>query len=184
MVMNDMGGIVSLLFMAFALGMDAFSVSLGLGMKRPRLKRIAMIGLLIGMLHIIFPFVGILLGKAISGTIGHYATLAGGLLLIGIGSHMFFSAFSQGKVRNVMPSGIHLFILACSVSMDSFSVGLSLGLSNAKTAIVLFMFGVMSMVLTWTGMLLGRKVRGYLGAYSELLGGSILSAFGMYILFS
>ncbi|WP_370694193.1 manganese efflux pump [Oceanobacter sp. 2_MG-2023] len=33
-------------------------------------------------------------------------------------------------------------------------------------------------------MLLGRKVQSYLGVYSELLGGSILCCFGLYMLFS
>lgn len=183
MVLNDPSAIFSILFMAIALGMDAFSVSLGLGMQRPRLKRIATIGLVIGCFHILFPFIGILLGKAISNQIGHYTALAGGLLLVGIGTHMIFSAMQHERKRIANQSGLHILFLALSVSMDSFSVGLSLGMSGAKTALVLLTFGSASMLLTWLGMLLGRKVRGYLGVYSEILGGSILCAFGLYIIF-
>lgn len=184
MSIQELGEFVSLLFMAIALGLDAFSVSLGLGMKRPRLKRIAIIGLLIGLFHIIFPFTGILLGKVIADTIGRFTLLAGGLLLVGIGAHMIFSAFAHADIkRNIHHTNIQILILAASVSLDSFSVGLSLGLSNTKVMIALLLFGAASMVLTWIGMLLGRKVRGYLGAYSEILGGSILCAFGMYMLF-
>lgn len=183
MVLSDLSAIFSIFIMAIALGMDAFSISLGLGMQRPRLKRIATIGLVIGFFHTLFPFIGILLGKAISNQIGHYTTLAGGLLLVWIGTHMIFSAFQHERKRIANQSSLHILLLAFSVSIDSFSVGLSLGMSGAKTAFVLLTFGSVSMVLTWIGMLLGRKVRGYLGVYSEILGGSILSGFGLHIIF-
>src|SRR5690625_4335764 len=157
------GEIVSLIFMAAALGMDAFSVSLGIGMQRLRLKRIALIGLIIGLFHIIMPFIGIVLGKVISTQIGHFTTLAGGLLMIGIGAQMFFSAFNHEMKNIVQPTGIGLLFLAFTVSIDSFSVGLSLGISGVKTAIALLLFGGSSTILTWIGMLLGRKVRGLVG---------------------
>lgn len=175
--------IFSLLFMAAALGMDAFSVSLGLGMQQLRLKRIALIGLTIGAMHVIMPFFGILLGKIISVQVGHVTELLGALLLFIIGAQMFFSAFNRDAKKIISPVGIGLFILSFSVSIDSFSVGLSLGMSGVKTALALVAFGIMSTMLAWAGMLLGRKVHGFLGVYSELLGGSILCGFGLHMLF-
>jgi manganese efflux pump family protein len=38
------------------------------------------------------------------------------------------------------------------------------------------------MILTWISLLLGRRVQGLLGSYSEVLGGSILLAFGIKLL--
>jgi manganese efflux pump family protein len=178
-----MGEFISILMMAVAIGMDAFSVSLGLGMQKVRLKRIAFIGIVIGLFHIIMPFLGIVVGKLISEQIGDWTTLAGGLLLFGIGAHMLFSAFNHEAAKVVQAAGFGLLILALSVSIDSFSVGLSLGLSEVKTALTIILFGVSSMVLTWAGMLIGRKAQGLLGAYSEILGGSILCGFGLYIIF-
>ncbi|RYG71705.1 manganese efflux pump [Lentibacillus lipolyticus] len=175
--------LVSLMFMAIALGMDAFSVSLGLGMQKVRLKRIALIGIIIGFFHMLMPFVGIVLGQAISGQIGDYTVLAGGLLLFGIGAQMVFSAFNHEAPQLAQPVGMGLLFFALSVSLDSFSVGLSLGLSGARTVVTLLLFGAASMVLTWAGMILGRKVHGLLGVYSEILGGSILCGFGLYVLF-
>jgi manganese efflux pump family protein len=180
---NTLGEFFSLFFMAIAIGMDAFSVSLGLGMRMIRLKRIAFIGLVIGAFHILLPFLGIVLGKLISGQIGEWTTLAGGLLLFGIGAHMLFSAFNHEPGKVIQTNGLGLIIFALSVSIDSFSVGLSLGLSNVKTVLTLILFGATSMVLTWAGMIIGRKVHGLLGAYSEILGGSILCGLGLYITF-
>jgi len=39
-----------------------------------------------------------------------------------------------------------------------------------------------AMILTWSGLLIGRKIQGLLGLYSEILGGSILCAFGLKLL--
>lgn len=178
-----LGEFISILFLALALGMDAFSVGLGLGMQRLRLKRIALIGIVVGIFHILMPFIGILIGKFISEGIGQITILLGGLLLVGIGAQMLFSAFNHELKKVIQPIGTGLLLLSFSISIDSFSVGLGLGMSGVKTALVLFMFGAASMVLSWIGMLLGKKVRGLLGAYSEILGGSILIAFGLKIIF-
>lgn len=176
--------IISLLLMAAALGMDAFSVSLGMGMQKLRLKRIALIGLVIGVFHIFMPFIGILLGHFISQRFDAWAGLAGGLLLLAIGAQMFFSAFQEeDETAMFQPVGLGLILFALTVSLDSFSVGLSLGMSHAKTVLVIGLFGATSMILTWTGLLMGRKVHGFLGSYSELLGGSILAAFGLFFIF-
>jgi len=183
MVSIDISEMISLLLLAGALGMDAFSVSLGLGMQKMRLKRIAIIGLIIGIFHVVMPYIGILLGQVISGRFGEWAELLGGLLLLGIGAQMFFSAFREQEETLFQPMGFGLVLFAFTVSIDSFSAGLSLGLSEAKTLFVIGSFGFMSMLLTWSGLLLGRKVRGFFGKYSELLGGSILAGFGLFSMF-
>ncbi|RDW22274.1 hypothetical protein CWR48_00780 [Oceanobacillus arenosus] len=175
--------LIALLFMAVALGMDAFSLSLAMGMQELRLKRIALIGFTIGIFHIMMPFIGILLGKVISGQIGNMTTIAAGLLLVGIGAQMAFSAFQREAKKLIQPFGIGLLVVAFTVSLDSFSIGLSLGISGVKTALALILFGASSMILSWIGMLLGRKVHGFLGKYSEILGGSILLGFGLRLLF-
>ncbi|HLR01202.1 MAG TPA: manganese efflux pump MntP family protein [Virgibacillus sp.] len=183
MTLHHFGELFSMSFMAFALGMDAFSVSLGLGMQQLRLKRVAIIGIIIGLTHMLLPAIGMLLGLFISSRIGHYTVLVGGLLLAAIGIHMIYAAFQEKSNRIIQTTGIGLIIFALSVSMDSFSVGLSLGMSSAKAAVAIIMFGFFSTVLTWTGLLLGRKMHGLLGVYSEIVGGTILFAFGLRVLF-
>ena len=55
--------IIPLIIMAFALGMDAFSVSLGMGMMTLKIRQILYIGVTIGIFHIIMPFIGMVLGR-------------------------------------------------------------------------------------------------------------------------
>ncbi|MHA6250670.1 manganese efflux pump MntP [Oceanobacillus sp. CAU 1775] len=175
--------ITVLIFMAIALGMDAFSVCLGIGMQKLRLKRILWISFVIGSFHIVMPLLGILLGKMIAAPLESYAQLIGGVILFFIGAQMFFGAFKQEKNLLLPPIGFGLFLLALTVSMDSFTVGFGLGVSGFRVILTLFLFGLFSMILSCIALWVGRKVQGFLGRYSELLGGSILCGFGIHILF-
>src|SRR5690625_1248063 len=100
MVGHQFTEIISLIFVAIALGMDAFSVSLGMGMQQLRLKKIMKIGLVFGLFHVILPFIGIVFGKILSAQIGYIATLISGLILVGIGIQMILTAFNHEDQSN------------------------------------------------------------------------------------
>ncbi|WP_420489002.1 manganese efflux pump MntP [Neobacillus vireti] len=177
------GELVTLLLMAFALGMDAFSVGLGMGMFKLRLRQIFKIGITIGFFHVWMPLVGMLAGKFLSDKFGTFASIVGGLLLIVLGAQMVWSSLRKGEQSVMTPVGFGLIIFATSVSLDSFSLGLTLGIYGAKTLLVIICFGAVATVLTWAGLLLGKKAQGWLGSYSTALGGSILLAFGIKLLY-
>ncbi|NLP51774.1 MULTISPECIES: manganese efflux pump MntP family protein [Bacillaceae] len=177
------GEFMTLLLMAIALGMDAFSVGLGMGMIKLRLRQIFYIGVTIGIFHIFMPLGGMAVGKVLSEEFGSIATLIGGLLLVLLGLQMMFSSFKEEDGPMISPVGAGLFVFALSVSLDSFSVGLSLGIYGARTLLTILLFGAVSMLLTWMGLIFGRKLQGWLGSYSEALGGSILLGFGIKLLF-
>ena len=95
---------------------------------------------------------------------------------------MMIASFKKDDKPFITPVGFGLILFALSVSMDSFSVGLSVGIYGAKVFLTVMMFGIVSMILTWIGLLSGKKLQGWLGSYSEALGGSILLAFGIKLL--
>ncbi|WP_026695986.1 manganese efflux pump MntP family protein [Peribacillus kribbensis] len=177
-----LGELVALMSMAFALGMDAFSIGLGMGMYKLRIRRIVMIGITVGFFHTLMPLLGMAGGKFLSTTFGTFASYAGGILLMVLGIQMLLSGLRGTSDSIIAPVGFGLFLFALSVSLDSFSVGLTLGIYGAKTWLVLLCFGTAAAILTWAGLLLGRKVQGMLGKYSVVLGGAILFAFGFKIL--
>ncbi|MBY0097419.1 manganese efflux pump MntP family protein [Mesobacillus maritimus] len=178
-----LGELVTLLLMAFALGMDAFSVGLGMGMFRLSLRQIAKIGIMIGIFHVWMPLVGMIAGRFLSEQFGAIASYLGGGLLILLGIQMVRSSFKEEEESLIAPVGKGLLFFAFGVSLDSFSAGLTLGIYGAKTILVLICFGAVATMLTWLGLLLGRRVQGWLGQYSEALGGGILLAFGLKLLF-
>jgi manganese efflux pump family protein len=181
-VSTIIGELITLTIMALALGMDAFSVGLGMGLIRLRLRQILYIGVTIGFFHIWMPLLGMMIGKLLSDKLGTIASYAGGVLLMALGLQMVISSFRHEEESFMKPVGFGLLVFALSVSLDSFSVGLSLGIFGARTAVTIAIFGFVSMVLTWLGLILGRRVQGWLGKYSEALGGSILLAFGIKLL--
>lgn len=173
----------SFLMMSLAIAVDAFSVSLSIGLQKIRLKRVFMFSFTVGLLHTLLPFIGIVLGKIISTQIEQMAHAIGGAILIGLGSYMFFSAFvKKGKTYMIQSVG-KLMTIAFIVSVDSFSIGLSLGISGISTLLIIFMFGITSAILSIIGIIIGKKARRHLSQYSEVLGGIVLFIFGLMTMF-
>lgn len=177
------GEFMTLCMMAFALGMDAFSIGLGMGFFRLRLRQMFYIGFTIGLFHIVMPLLGMIVGRFLSQQFGGIASYIGGALLLILGVQMIVTSFKQESDPLISPVGIGLLFFALSVSLDSFSVGLSLGIYGARTLVTIVLFGIFSMWLTWLGLLLGRRFQKWLGIYGEMLGGSILFMFGVKLLF-
>ncbi|MEJ9210516.1 manganese efflux pump MntP family protein [Bacillus smithii] len=175
------GEIITLVLMAFALSMDAFSVGLGMGMFALRPKQIFYIGMMVGIFHVWMPMMGMLAGHFLSHTFGKVAGYAGGILLILLGISMFLSCFKKEESL-VTPIGFGLILFALSVSLDSFSVGLTLGILGARTVVSLVCFGITATLLTWFGLLIGNKAQRVIGVYSEAIGGSILLAIGLKLI--
>lgn len=174
--------LVTLVIMAFAVSVDAFSISLGMGMFKLRLRHILMIGIVVGLFHIVMPSAGILTGYFLSATFGKVTSYVAGALLIVMGAQMIISSFRSGEQTVIAPFGKGLLLFSSVVSLDSFSAGLSLGMFGARTAAAVVIFGIVAALLTWSGLVLGRKVHNLLGIYAELLGGFILLSFGVRLL--
>jgi putative Mn2+ efflux pump MntP len=176
------GELITVFIMAFALSMDAFSVGLGMGMVSLRLKQIFKIGLFIGSSHMIMPLLGMFLGKQITAHFGNVAGIIGGCLLLILGIQMIISSLTSKEEPFVTPVGIGLLLFAISVSLDSFSIGLSLGIFGARVVATILLFGITSTALTWLGLLMARRFKRWLGSYGEALGGSILLGFALKLL--
>lgn len=174
---------ISFIFISIAVSLDGFSVCLGLGMQNLRLRRIAIIGLLIGSFHMVLPFIGLLIGNAMSLKWTNIASFVGGALLTFLGLYMIFSTFQIKSLPPISPQGIQLLMLAFFVSVDSFPVGISLGLSGVRTFFLIIMFGFFTTIFAWTGLLIGKKTSQLFGTYSEIIGGIILFSFGSIYVF-
>ncbi|WP_174845432.1 manganese efflux pump MntP family protein [Sporolactobacillus shoreae] len=177
--------VFALFIMALALGMDAFSVCMGMGMSALRLHQAAKIGMWIGLFHMLMPLSGIVLGHLLSHRFGEIAGLAGGLLLVLIGTQMILSLARQDYEKKDLAyasdTGVMLFSL--SVSIDSFSVGLGMGLFGTRVLAAILIFGLISMLMAWAGFYIGHRTQRYFGRYGEVLGGIIMLFFGLKLIF-
>ncbi|GAA3412922.1 manganese efflux pump MntP family protein [Paenibacillus hodogayensis] len=178
------GQLITVIVMAIALGMDAFSLGIGIGLRGIRLLDILKISFVIGLFHVLMPLVGMYMGHYVGELLGNVATLLGGMLLIMLGAHMIFSSFkSGGDARSFDHRKLGgLLLFALTVSVDSMSVGVSLGMFATDLLFTVLMFGAAGGLMSVFGLLLGRRASSWIGEYGEALGGIILLAFGIRFL--
>ncbi|MGO4547559.1 manganese efflux pump MntP family protein [Paenibacillus sp. 2TAB23] len=178
------GQLLTLLIIALALGLDAFSLGLGIGLKGIRLRDILKLGVVIALFHVIMPLAGIYTGQYVGVLLGSVATTAAGVLLVLLGGHMIYSSLRGDAVQSFDHKSLWgLLVLSLSVSIDSFSVGITLGMFAANMWTTVLMIGVLGGLMSVCGLLLGRKVSGNLGEYGEAIGGGILFVFGILFIF-
>lgn len=181
-----LGQIVTIAIMAVALGMDAFSLGVGIGMKGIRLLHVLQLSLLIAFFHVLMPLLGLFTGSYVGHLLGQVTTYAAGGLLVLLGGHMVYNSFrgDAGVNRSVDHRNLWgMLLISISVSIDSFSVGVSLGMFVNSITLTVLAFGACGGLMSIVGLLLGRRVSRELGGYGEALGGAILLAFGMLFIF-
>ncbi|MFD2117064.1 manganese efflux pump MntP family protein [Paenibacillus yanchengensis] len=177
------GGVLTLLIISLAIGMDAFSVGIGIGVRGIRLLHVLRLGLLVALFHLIMPLAGILMGRWMNELLGDIAVLAAGCLFLLLGVQMIYSAFRA----NTEPIFNHrsmwgMVVIAFSVSVDAFSVGVTLGVLPLKIWATVFLLGSIGGLMAMLGLLLGRKVSARLGEYGEICGGAILIGLGILLI--
>nr|WP_310830539.1 manganese efflux pump [Paenibacillus typhae] len=180
------GQIVTIAIMAIALGMDAFSLGVGIGMKGIRLLHVLQLSLLIAFFHVLMPLLGLFTGSYVGHLLGQVTTYAAGGLLLLLGGHMVFNSFRRNDSGSrSMDHGTFwgMLLISLSVSVDSFSVGVSLGMFVNSIVLTVLAFGLCGGIMSITGLLLGRRVSRGLGDYGEALGGAILLGFGLLFIF-
>lgn len=177
------GQLLTLMIMAGAISMDAFSLGLGVGTVGISNRHILKLSSVIGLAHFLMPLLGILFAQLVNRYIGIFATYVGGGLLILMGIHMVLSAISGEKLVRFVPiHGVALLVFALSVSIDALSVGFSLGLFSVNTWLTVLIFGIWGMLAALFGLLLGKYVGDWLGNYGAAIGGIVLCILGLKII--
>ncbi len=177
------GQLLTIFVMAVALGMDAFSLGIGIGLKGVRLRDVLKLSSIIAVFHVLMPLGGMITGQYVSGLLGGIATSAAGALLLLLGGHMVYSSLRGEAVDSIDHRTVWgMLVFSFSVSIDSFSVGVSLGMFSAHVLLTVLMFGFFGGLMSVLGLMLGRRVSRSMGGYGEALGGVILFAFGLLFL--
>ncbi|WP_018750040.1 manganese efflux pump MntP family protein [Paenibacillus sanguinis] len=179
-----LGELLTILLMAVALGMDAFSLGIGMGMKGVRRQVALRIGMMVALFHVLMPLLGVVAGQYVGMLLGHFAQYVAGGLLCLLGGHMVVSSIRGGGIQRVNPhSWVGIILFSLSVSLDSFSVGVSLGMFRGDWLFTVLAFGFFGGVMSLAGLAMGRSMGQKFGEYGEAAGGAILLAFGLLFIF-
>ncbi|WAH36873.1 manganese efflux pump MntP [Alicyclobacillus dauci] len=183
-MLSHLQTIVQILMMSFALGMDALSLCIGIGLGYIQRNTALQLCFSIGIFHVILTFLGIAFGNLVGHYLGQLGQWFSGLLLIGLGVHMLYSMlFGTEDTPKAMGNVITMLLFSASVSIDALSVGFSLGLRSTTYGLVSAVsFGYVSAVMCAVGLVIGKKFGQSIGRYGELIGSFILIGCGINFL--
>ncbi len=178
--------IVTILFIAFGLAMDAFAVSIanGITAKHQRMNNALKLGLSFGSFQAFMPLMGWLAGLSlrdfISG-VDHW--IAFGLLSL-IGCKMIYESrkIESGEKEPHTLTVLVLFMLSVATSIDALAVGVSFAFLRVSIATPVIVIGVVTFLLSFLGVFIGSKVGHFFESKIEVVGGLILIAIGVKIL--
>lgn len=175
---------------AFALAMDAFAVSVasGIALKNITFRQTFRLSWHFGVFQAFMPIIGWSAGISIRSYIEHFDHwIAFGLLLF-VGGNMIREAFhnnEENKQKKDPTKGITLVMLSVATSIDALAVGLSLSILKISIWFPALVIGFVAILFTASGLHLGKKVgvSSHVGQYAEFIGGMVLLAIGLKILY-
>lgn len=180
-----------LFVVAVSLAMDAFAVSVSNGLMLPkiRIRHALVFGMFFGIFQFMMPLIGYLLASRFSAYIESVDHWIAFILLALIGGNMIRESFSdddeddiQAKQANIM-SVRNLTMLAVATSIDALAVGVTFALvPSGNMWVSCGIIGIVAFVLSFIGVMLGKKISGVFQSYAERVGGIVLVIIGLKIL--
>jgi len=180
---------LTLIGIAIGLAMDAFAVSIaaGLTLKTVDARQTFRLAWHFGLFQALMPIIGWLAGLSIEhwiAPVDHWIAFG---LLAAIGGKMIYEALKDAdddEVRRGDPTkGWSLVLLSIATSIDALAVGLSLALLGVSIWWPAVVIGLVAGAFTVVGMQLGTRFGALLGRRMEVVGGIVLIAIGVKILF-
>ncbi|NTW32577.1 MAG: manganese efflux pump [Bacteroidetes bacterium] len=182
--------LLTIIFVAFALSMDAFVVSMIFGLKAGENKtKIALkAGAFFGFFQAVMPLLGWTIGFIMKSATGDLINdydhwVAFGLLLL-IGLKMIHEATKNKHIPKGFNTGSIWVMLTLSVatSIDALAVGVSFALIKIHILLAAAIIGIITFGVSFVGVSAGKKLCGFLGNKTEVAGGIILILIGLKIL--
>ncbi|WIB14853.1 manganese efflux pump MntP family protein [Curtobacterium sp. MCPF17_050] len=176
----------ALFLIALGVSADAFAVALGKGlhMKRFSVRQAVVIALVFGASQALMPLLGWLLGTAFASAIAdvdHW--VAFGLLAL-VGGKMLWEAFHGHEDTDEDTDRLRvreLLVLAVATSIDALAVGITLAFLPVSIGWAVLLIGVTTAVLSYVGVVVGRRVGARFGKPAEIAGGVVLILIGVQI---
>jgi putative Mn2+ efflux pump MntP len=176
--------------LAFALSMDAFAVSIGLGARCPDAPRLALrCALYFGIAQGLMPVIGYLAShgalssEAAAGWIDAWAPRVACLLLTVIGGKMILDGRSEGIEEDLAALTRRVFcLLALATSIDAMAAGFALQLLGVGPLLACLLIALVTALLSAIGAGIGRRGATFLEGRAEIVGGCVLILIGLRML--
>ncbi|MDY0180421.1 manganese efflux pump MntP family protein [Aliarcobacter skirrowii] len=174
-----------ILILSLALSMDAFAVSIGLGIKENQNIKVLAIkaALFFGIFQAFMPFIGYIGGIGLQEYIYGFDKIIAFALLLLIGAKMIFEAVNENVEEKISQiTNKILLTLAIATSLDAMAAGYSLHLFNLNIYLSLFVIGFTTFIISYIGVFVGSRGGEKYENKAEILGGIVLILIGLKIL--
>jgi manganese efflux pump family protein len=176
---------LEILLIALSMSMDAFAVCLGAGTQegttgpRPTFR----LAFHFGLFQFLMPVIGWFAGTTVLRYINAYGQWVAFCLLAIVGIRMVRSGLDQNSAgpKSNPSRGWTLVLLAFATSIDALAIGFSLSLVGVTIWYPAVVIGVVTGLVSWTGILLGNRLGEKFGKRMEIIGGIILILLGVRI---
>ena len=176
---------ITILSLAIALSMDAFSVSIckGLATKKFSTNTAISCGIWFGGFQALMPLIGYFLGvqfESLITSIDHW--IAFGLLVL-IGANMIREAFKDENEDISSKNGVKImFLLAIATSIDALAVGVTFAFLQVNIWKAILIIGVTTFIFSFVGVAIGNFFGSKYSKPASIVGGVILILIGTKIL--
>lgn len=187
--MFDLSFFLTSVGLGFSLAMDAFSVSLANGLAEPKMKIGRMCGIagVFALFQFAMPLIGWICVSTIAERFKAFQSCIPwiALILLGyIGGKMLYEGIS-GKEKNdeapaVGPAA--LLMQGIGTSIDALSTGFAIdGYGFFQAIVACLIIGILTFVICFSGLEIGKRSGMKLSGKAEILGGAILVLIGIFI---
>lgn len=192
-MLNNM---LSVFAVAVALGADAFSIALGLGLSgTTRSFKVRFVGV-VAILHVMMPLIGLEVGAMAGQFLGKWAAIIGAVVLAFIGVQMLKKGFesekpiklseARQKIKNTTEPSftgwMAVIVLGLSVSIDALTVGFGLGTARVPILYTVITTGFLAGLMTAFGWLGAKYFSEVIGRRAQIFGGLILTVLAVKML--
>jgi putative Mn2+ efflux pump MntP len=178
--------LITIVFVAVGLGVDAFSVAIGIGAANTKRSWAPVLRLAgaFGLFQFAMPLAGWLAGLTVVNIIGGFDHWIAFVLLAFIGGKMIWDGCKneseEGKADQTR--GLPLLLLSIATSIDALAVGFSFSILKVSILFPAAIIGIVCFLMTTIGMIFGKALAKYFGKKVEIFGGIVLIAIGVKIL--
>ncbi|HEX4680237.1 MAG TPA: manganese efflux pump [Gaiellaceae bacterium] len=165
----------NLLILGLTLSLDNFRTAIALGALRLKARQVRQVALAFGLWDAVAPLLGILVGRYLGERIGSTAEYVGAIALGAYGLYLLVRAWHT-RPPNEFDQLWALFGLPLPLSLDNILAGTSLGLLGFSPWLAPAIFGVMTTVMSFVGLQLGRTAAQFIRVRSDVLSGIALVA--------
>jgi putative Mn2+ efflux pump MntP len=178
--------LITIFLLAVALGVDAFSVAIGIGAANHKKSwaPVWRLSLAFGLFQFAMPVAGWLAGSTVVELIAGFDHWIAFALLAFIGGKMIGEGLEKeiDEEKADQTRGWPLLLLSIATSIDALAVGFSFSLLKASILFPAVVIGIVCFCMTAVGMIFGKELAKLFGKKVEILGGVVLIAVGAKIL--